>query len=72
MTTYVNAVLDIVVKTAALTLMTVLELNAAETALVWMEWTHSRVFAILALKERTALVRSCSNIHLLFSDLDKW
>ena len=60
MTTYVNAVLDTVVKTAALTLMTVLELNAVETALVWMEWTRSRVFAILALKERTALVRSCS------------
>ena len=58
LTTLVSVLPDIVGRIAVLTLMTALEWSVQETVLALMVWTLSRVFATMALKEKTALVGS--------------
>ena len=57
LTTLVSVLLATVEGTVALTLMTVQEWSAQETALALIVLTFSCVFATTALKEKTALVR---------------
>ena len=56
LTTLVSALLATVGGTVALTLMTVQEWSVQETALALMVLIRSHVFAIMVLREKTALV----------------
>lgn len=56
LTTLASVLMDTVGGTVALILMTVQEWSVQETALALMVLIHSHVFAIMALRERTALV----------------
>ena len=67
LTTLVSVLLATVGGTVALMLMIVQEWSVRETALALMVLIHSHVFAIMALKEKTALVcRGLWNVHDIY------